>query len=163
MKVLCFLGIREAWAMVEQALRQLNPSDLRLLLVYVVDEEQREGLLGHLGGLGRRLEPPERHVEAMAEAEDQAGAMSIRRARQAALAGGVEPGHIEQRLVRGRPEHVIVELAEQEQCRLIVLRAKDEVKVRIPRGPASIGHVARFIIDHAPCDVLVLREPSPAG
>jgi nucleotide-binding universal stress UspA family protein len=30
--------------------------------------------------------------------------------------------------------------------------------VQVPRGPASIGHVARFIIDHAPCDVLVLRS-----
>ena len=24
-------------------------------------------------------------------------------------------------------------------------------------GPASVGHTARFVIDHAPCDVLLLR------
>ena len=160
MRVLCFLGIRDAWAMVEQALRQLNPANLELLLVYVVDEEQREGLLGQLGGLGRRPKLPERHVAAMAEAEDQAGATAMRRAAEAALAGGVDPRRIERRLVRGHPGEVIVALAEQAQCGLIVLRATDEVKVRVPRGPASIGHAARFIIDHAPCDVLVIREPA---
>lgn len=157
MKVLCLLGIREAWDMVAQALRELNPAQLELLLVYVVNEEQREGVLGLLGGLGRRPAPPDERAEAMDAAEDQAGAMSLRRAYQAALDGGVAPQRITQRLVRGRPEHAIVELAEREACRLIVLRAKDEVHVRVPRGPASIGHVARFIIDHAPCDVLVLR------
>jgi len=25
-------------------------------------------------------------------------------------------------------------------------------------GPKSVGHVARFVLDHAPCPVLLLRQ-----
>jgi nucleotide-binding universal stress UspA family protein len=156
-KALVALGVRDAWALVEHTIRMLQPTVLELLLVYVVDEERQQNVLRLPGGLGRRREPHEMRREGLAQAEDQAGGRSLERGVEAALACGISPEHVDRRLVRGRPAHAIVALAGDEGCDLIVVRARDEGLVRVPVGPASVGHTARFILDHAPCDVLLVR------
>jgi hypothetical protein len=30
-----------------------------------------------------------------------------------------------------------------------------------PTGPPSVGHTARFVVDHAPCPVLLVRPTPP--
>ena len=157
MKVLVALGVRDAWALVEHAIRMLQPTALELLLVYVVDEEHHQNVLRLPGGLGRRREPHDMRRQALAQAEDQAGGRSLERGVEAALACGISREQVDRRLVRGRPAQTIVALVEDEGCDLIVVRARDEVQVHVPPGPASVGHTARFILDHAPCDVFLLR------
>ena len=157
MKVLVALGVRDAWALVEHTIRMLQPTALELLLVYVVDEEHHQNALRLPGGLGRRHEPHDMRRLALAQAEDQSAGRSLERGVEAALACAISPEHIARRLMRGRPAQTIVALAEDEHCDLIVVRARDEVQVRVPAGPASVGHTARFILDHAPCDVLLVR------
>jgi nucleotide-binding universal stress UspA family protein len=156
-KVLVALGVRDAWALVEHTIRMLQPTALDLLLVYVVDEEHHQHVLRLPGGLGRRHEPHETRRHGLAQAEDQAGGKSLGRGVEAVLDSGISLEHVDRRLVRGRPAQAVVELAEDEGCDLIVVRARDEVHVRMPAGPASVGHTARFILDHAPCDVLLIR------
>jgi nucleotide-binding universal stress UspA family protein len=50
----------------------------------------------------------------------------------------------------GIPEHEIVDLAGQIGAEIVALGARPEI------GPHRFGHVSRFIIDHAPCSVLVI-------
>ncbi len=58
---------------------------------------------------------------------------------------------------RGHPEREIVNCAAEWRADLVIVcaRAQDGGKPAI--GPKSVGHVARFVLDHAPCPVLLLR------
>lgn len=143
--------------MIARLLPMLRPDDLRLLLVYVINQEHHEAL--HVpGGLGRLRAPRPARQQAITQADEQAATIAIQRAYDTAIAAGLRPEQIERQTISGRPEDAIVALAEQRGCDLIVLRARDEVHVHVPRGPASIGHVTRFILDHATCDVLLMRS-----
>jgi nucleotide-binding universal stress UspA family protein len=62
------------------------------------------------------------------------------------------------RLERGKPEQVMVALAREAAARLIVIRARDWVERHPVLGPSSVGHTARFVLDHAPCEVLLVRQ-----
>jgi nucleotide-binding universal stress UspA family protein len=53
--------------------------------------------------------------------------------------------------LRGRPEEEV--LAALGDADLLVL-ARDGERDR--PGPRSIGHATRFVLDHAPCDVLLV-------
>lgn len=57
-------------------------------------------------------------------------------------------------LERGLPEHEIVRIAEERGVSLIVLGSDPT-----PPGPHRMGPVVQFVLDHSPCDVLVLRPP----
>jgi nucleotide-binding universal stress UspA family protein len=59
---------------------------------------------------------------------------------------------------QGRPEEIIVQVAHERQADLIVIWAREGAVGRAPIGPASVGHTTRFVLDHAGCDVLLLRE-----
>ena len=64
---------------------------------------------------------------------------------------------VDTRLARGRPEQEIIHAAAQIACDLLVVGARYQGGPRPASGPPSVGHVARFVLDHAPCDVLLLR------
>ncbi|MGC9158939.1 MAG: universal stress protein [Terracidiphilus sp.] len=58
---------------------------------------------------------------------------------------------------QGRPELEIVNAAAQWRADVIVIGAREEYGDPPHIGPRSIGHVARFVLDHAPCPVLLVR------
>jgi nucleotide-binding universal stress UspA family protein len=58
----------------------------------------------------------------------------------------------------GEPGREICSVARVERADLVVLRAKR--RPGPPSGPPSVGHTARFVVDHAPCPVLLLRDAS---
>jgi nucleotide-binding universal stress UspA family protein len=62
----------------------------------------------------------------------------------------------------GRPERVIVSYLIEVNEGLCVLGRRPDWKRNREVGPRSVGKVARFVIDHAPCPVLVLRLESRA-
>jgi nucleotide-binding universal stress UspA family protein len=64
---------------------------------------------------------------------------------------------VQTRLARGRPEQEIVRAAAELHSDLLVVGARFKSGPRPASGPPSVGHVARFVLDHAPCDVLLLR------
>jgi nucleotide-binding universal stress UspA family protein len=68
------------------------------------------------------------------------------------------PG-VETHLWEGRPEWEIVETAAGWRADLVGLCARSRYDGFEMIGPASVGHVARFVVDHAPCPVLLLRAP----
>jgi nucleotide-binding universal stress UspA family protein len=57
---------------------------------------------------------------------------------------------------RGRPEREVVRAAEEAD---LLILARDGDRARL--GPHSLGPAARFVVDHAPCAVLLVW-PTPA-
>ena len=59
---------------------------------------------------------------------------------------------------QGNPEREIIRLAAEEQVDLIVIDAG--IVGDAPHGPGKhpLGRVARFVVDHALCDVLLIRR-----
>jgi nucleotide-binding universal stress UspA family protein len=58
---------------------------------------------------------------------------------------------------QGRPEREIVNLAAEWQADIVVICPRAEYGGKPMIGPKSVGHVARFVLDHAPCPVLLVR------
>ena len=57
----------------------------------------------------------------------------------------------------GRPEREIVSLAASWHANIIVICRRSPNHGGPSIGPKSVGHVARFVLDHAPCPVLLVR------
>jgi nucleotide-binding universal stress UspA family protein len=60
----------------------------------------------------------------------------------------------------GRPEREIVNLAAEWRADLVLVCACTQYGPPVIIGPRSLGHVARFVVDHAPCPVLLVRPPA---
>ena len=58
----------------------------------------------------------------------------------------------------GKPEQVIIQCASEWLANLIVICSRSPAFGGTALGPKSVGHVARFVLDHAPCPVLLLRQ-----
>jgi nucleotide-binding universal stress UspA family protein len=54
---------------------------------------------------------------------------------------------------RGVPEHEVVAAAAAADMLVCV---RDGVRGPVPAGPDSVGPVTRFVVDHAPCGVLLV-------
>ncbi|WP_376795695.1 universal stress protein [Thermogemmatispora sp.] len=124
---------------------------LQVGLLYVIDTRP-------LGELERRRErflrpphlPPFRQ-EHLRQAERETAQEILQEA--ARYLGGAE---LLQR--EGRAEQEIVRCAQEWGADLLLLCARSPRGGRGPeQGPASVGHVARFVLDHASCPVLLLR------
>jgi len=63
----------------------------------------------------------------------------------------------------GRPEREIVNFAAEWHADLIVICPRSPQNDGPVLGPRSVGHVARFVLDHAPCAVLLVRTPARNG
>ena len=57
----------------------------------------------------------------------------------------------------GRPEREIVNCAAEWRADVILILPRANYGERATIGPRSVGHVARFVLDHAPCPVLLAR------
>ncbi|SPE29791.1 hypothetical protein SBA2_460006 [Acidobacteriia bacterium SbA2] len=57
----------------------------------------------------------------------------------------------------GRPEREIVNVAAEWRADLLIVCSQARYRMKEEIGPKSVGHVARFVVDHAPCPVLLLR------
>jgi nucleotide-binding universal stress UspA family protein len=63
----------------------------------------------------------------------------------------------EKLLRQGRPELEIVNAAAEWRADVILICPRAEYGEPPHIGPRSVGHIARFVLDHAPCPVLLLR------
>jgi nucleotide-binding universal stress UspA family protein len=138
-------------ATVDAALR-LAPPGARITLLHVTPDEVPDTAHGaYLGLLGRRgpgRDPGPRVADlAAASAGDLLDAAARRLGRPC------------DRLERhGRPEREVVSAADG--AGLLIL-ARDGDRSRL--GPRSLGKATRFVVDHAPCPVLLVwPEPAPA-
>ncbi len=147
--LLCLSGL-ETGPFVRHALAALPREDLTAVLLHVVDTRP-EHERGYLPRVLLRAPPPA-HQRELEAAQAEAGAAAIADARAVCRQLGVA---VVERSAHGRPEREIVRIAAEERADLIVVGAHDPNAPAI--GPHSVGPVARFVLDHAPCDVLLLR------
>jgi nucleotide-binding universal stress UspA family protein len=149
MRVLVWI-VEETWQATAAAAAALLPADADVTLLYVragdaeaVARGARYALLGRphrsaTEALGTMSEQSARQL--LADAQAVLG-------RQAAL--DARSGRIEREVV-----------AAAATADLIVL-ARDEDHPR--RGPRSLGPTARYVVDHAPCAVLLVWPDTPSG
>ncbi len=153
MRLLYAIGQRDGAQVVHDALALVGDVDY-LALVHVIDDQPRHGVEAQRGLL-RRISPDRKREIALAE--EVAGRVTLSEAESAARSQGKQITVIETRLERGNPEQNIVALARELHVNLVAIRAREYLD-GFPRiGPPSVGHTARFVIDHAPCPVLLLR------
>ena len=156
MRVLCAVGSRGGPEMIRK-LRAIMGAQHELLLLHVIDTGPRQSLDAFLRGPGSHHRPPpplerERRVD---EVEEFVAKTTLEEARQEAEQAGYT---IHAEIQRGQAEKLIVQLAEDGGYQLIVIWSSEGAQGHPQIGPASIGRVARYVLDHAPCDVLMLRE-----
>jgi len=154
-RVLVALGAGDADAWLARAVACLPGTTDELVLVHVIDPGPRQEWEQARGRRSARAPlSPDRRA-ALDEAE-RAGAEAILRQGAAALRAAGYGGPLTQQVLRGRPERALVEAAAALGVDLIVLSAREGAQ-RTPPGPRSVGHVARFVVDHAPGPVLLVR------
>lgn len=154
MRALVAVGASQDTAGLPPLLALLPAATTDLVLVHVVDLGPRHEW-EHARGrfMARAPLRPEREAS-LADAEREQGEAVLARA-EAAVHGAGYQGPITQHLLAGHPEHEIVAAAATLRAGVILLRARE--RPGPPSGPASVGHVARFVVDHAPCPILLLR------
>ncbi|GHA76184.1 MULTISPECIES: universal stress protein [Streptomyces] len=160
MRVIAWL-VEGTWPACVDAVRAHAPRSAEVVLLHVSEEEMPAlahgafaGLLGR--GHPRRPRPP--------------GDWGCDPGEQVAALGGASAGELLEaaaaRLGRpctrveqtGRPEREVVAAAEG--AGLLVL-ARDGDRARL--GPRSLGPAARFVVDHAPCPVLLVWPATAPG
>jgi len=140
------------WQATVDAARDHAPAAADLVLLHVTSGDVSEAARGAFAGLLGRDRPgrdPGRQVEALA------------RAAAAALLDGAAGrlGRPAARLERrGRVEREVVRAADGAD---LLICARDGDRAHL--GPRSLGPATRFVIDHAPCPVLLVWPEPPPG
>lgn len=134
-----------------------SPGDLDVLLLHVVDDGPR-GLIQHGPPIHRTPWPAPRgsKVDEQLEAADAEGTAALLAVWAERCAATLSGAGIMQHVRHGRPEREIVAAADELGADLIVVQARTRPGPMDP-GPRSVGHVARFVLDHAPVPVLLVR------
>jgi nucleotide-binding universal stress UspA family protein len=128
------------WEACVDAARE-SPGDVTLL--HVTDAGAGAALSGPVGLLGRSGRAA---TDLLAEAERALFAAAADRLGRRA----------EQRALAGRPERAVVGACVDADL-LILARDGDHTRL----GPRSLGHATRFVVDHAPCRVLLVWPDEP--
>ena len=143
--------VEDTWEATVAEAAALVPPDTAITLLHVApaDVEELAGG-GRRGLLGRHPPPPPEHgIRAISDAAAQA-LLEDARERIGRPAETVAR--------RGRVEREVVAAAQDAD--LLVL-ARDGDRKRL--GPKSLGPPARFVVDHAPCRVLLVWADEPPG
>lgn len=140
------------WRACIDAARQLPAASTRITLIHVTEDDPPEAARGaYLGLMGRRppgRDPVSRITEfALSSAPELLDAAALRLDRPC------------DRISRhGRPEREVVTAAADADL-LVVARGGDQSRL----GPKSLGKETRFIVDHAPCPVLLIWPGAAPG
>jgi len=151
MRVLCCLDGTNG-KQVSKAREMLSATQpLTLGILYVIDTGPRKDIEHTRERFLRRPGPPRSREDEMEQAELAAA--------QDLLDEGLRYiPNAETFRRQGRPEREIVNVAAEWQADLVIICPRGEYGGKPTIGPKSVGHVARFVLDHAPCPVLLVRQ-----
>src|SRR5271165_2149154 len=150
MRVLCCLDGTNG-EQVSKATAILSESQpITFGILYVIDTGPRKDIEHTRERFLRRPGPPPLREHEMGEAEKDSA--------EEILNEGLRflPG-AEAIQRQGRPEREIVNTAAEWRADLAIICPRAEYGNKPTIGPKSVGHVARFVLDHAPCPVLLVR------
>jgi nucleotide-binding universal stress UspA family protein len=148
MRVLVWI-VAETWPATVTAAAVFLPADADVTLLHVraVDAESvargaRDALLGRPRRAAEPLEaiPDQGARDLLADAQAAFGRQAVLEARS------------------GRVEHEVVAAADTADL-LVLARDQDHAH----RGPRSLGPAARYVVDHAPCAVLLIWPDTRSG
>ena len=156
MRVLCCLD----GSNIEQIHRAIESIFLKDALIigflYVLDVGPRKEVERQTGPLLRHVRPDTARYEQMRQAEEATA--------QEILAEGHTYYPDAETIQReGRPEREIVNYAVEWNADVIMICPRSPQHGIPTIGPKSVGHVARFVLDHAPCPVLLVRPVMREG
>ena len=151
MRVLCCLDGTNG-KQVSKAREMLSATQpLTLGILYVIDTGPRKDIEHTRERFLRRPGPPRSREDEMEQAELAAA--------QDVLDEGLRYiPNAETFRRQGRPEREIVNVAAEWQADLVIICPRGEYGGKPTIGPRSVGHVARFVLDHAPCPLLLVRQ-----
>jgi nucleotide-binding universal stress UspA family protein len=135
------------------------PRDRRIVLLYVIDTRPAE----EMGYIARRLHGgpgmSNHQQDIMSSADNQTAEAVLSEGHASCVALGFDAAQIGREIRKGRPEQEIIGIAGRLDLDigLVVIGSAYKRGGHPSVGPASVGHVARFVVDHSPCDVLMLR------
>lgn len=152
MKVMVGVARRGAPELLADLNRILPLRRMELLLVHVIDNGARGEIDLSRGRLLPRTMPRHR-LHAIEDAERQAAKAALDEAAAAAEALGARGETV---TAEGEPGRVLSLLAQERGCDLVTLRVREDPHME-RAGPHSLGHTARFVSDHSPCPVLLVR------
>ncbi len=132
-----------------QSVGHVLPSNSRITLVHVIDDRAADEVKASREGYILHRQLRKQQVSSMQRA-DEAGAAGILDRATADLGRGDQEG-IERRVLRGHPEREVVQLAQDASFDVVIVFGRRH------HGPKSIGKAGRFIVDHVPCTVMVVR------
>jgi nucleotide-binding universal stress UspA family protein len=138
------------WEACVDAARDLLPHGCEITLLHVTPPDVVEAASGAVAGLlgrGRRPHAPAQQLATMYEhaASELLAAAAQRLGREARTE--TRSGRLER--------SVLAAVADADADLLVVARDRDASHP----GPHSIGHATRFVVDHAPCMVLLVWMP----
>ena len=132
-----------------ERVRELVVPGAAVELLHVIDEAPVHELGMQFARRPGHPRPPD--LEARAHEAEGLGAEAILERARAELG---RPAAVF--VGRGRPEREIVARAREVGASLVVVGARPG-DLHTPPEPHSLGHVSRFVVDHAPCPVLLVR------
>ncbi|SRR5487761_2187493 len=155
MRILCAIDLRSGPDLVRHIGAFAAGGITELILVHIIDTGPRQDLEQRWDMMRRGPHTDPARVQALAMAEESAGQAALAEALTQAQQLGI-PSRTQ--LERGKPEQVLVQLAQRTAVDLVVVRAREWGSQQPLLGPRSVGHTARFVLDHASCDVLLVRQ-----
>jgi nucleotide-binding universal stress UspA family protein len=133
--------------------------DLEITLLHVSEIAPR-GLVTFDPGIRRGPWPLPRRdaIEQRLTSADDEGTAALLTVWHERFAVALPNAQIKHLVARGRPEQEIIAAAGRLNADAVILCARPRTGSTEP-GPRSLGHVARFVVDHSPVPVLVIRRP----
>jgi nucleotide-binding universal stress UspA family protein len=154
MRILVGVAERGAPELLAELDRLVPLRGSELFLVHVIDNGARGEMDLARGRLLQRPMPQHR-LRAIGEVERRVAELALEEAATAATWLGARPDIV---TAEGEPGRVISGLAGERDCDLVAVGARADRREEEP-GPHSVGHTARFVLDHSPRPVLLLRGP----
>ena len=156
MRVLCCLDGTNTEQIHNAIEAFISAENLKLNFLYVIDTRPHQEMERRTGPLLRHARPDAPQFERMHQADEEVAQEILSEARSA---------HPDAETVyrRGQPERVIVNYASEWNADSIFICPRSLQSGGPIVGPKSLGHVARFVVDHAPCPVLLVRVRTKEG
>jgi nucleotide-binding universal stress UspA family protein len=153
-RILCCLDGTNIEELHHAVTDMLTPSEQTVGLLYVIDSGPRKDIERTRERFLHPPHLPSPRAEQVSQAEVDAAQDILR---EGQLYFHQPDNHVDILQRTGRPEHEIVQCSRDWQADLIIICPRAPRYTGPPLGPRSVGHVARFVLDHAPCPVLLVR------